>query len=133
MDRPRYVLQRLLTNVLETHVELCRGILLHARRDTHSAGIGYTLKTRGDVDAITEDIAILFHDVAYIDANSEGDASVLRIAGVVAGHICLNLDRASHRVHDAPKFSEEPVAGSFHDATTVSEYRRIKHVTAERG
>jgi len=56
------------------------------------------------------------------DAGNEGcggeltDPSLLRDLGGALGHRLLHLDRAAHRIDDAGKFDQHPVAGGLEDA-----------------
>ena len=54
-----------------------------------------------------------------MDADAELDALVRRHAGVALGHRALHLDRAPHRVDDAGKLYQQPVAGGLDDAAAV--------------
>ena len=44
----------------------------------------------------------------------------------------MNLDRAAHRVDDAAKLGEYPVAHPFHDAPVVNRKGGIDKVAAQR-
>src|SRR6516225_5818382 len=69
--RPYNVLELLLADVIKDEVELARSILLHARGNAHSNGLGQAFEPRRDVDAVAKDVAILDDDVAHVDANAE--------------------------------------------------------------
>src|SRR5215472_18093796 len=70
----RNVLERLLAHILESKVKLSRGVFLHARRDADPTGLGQRFKPSGHIDTIPEDVTVLDHYVAHVDANAVLDA-----------------------------------------------------------
>ena len=66
------------TNQLPQDIELC------TRRHADPARFCQCFQTSGNVDAIAEDVTVLDHDVAHIDADAELDA-------FVRGHSCIAL------------------------------------------
>ena len=58
-DGPGDVLQRLLAHVFEGEVEARRRILLDAGRYANPTRLGQAFEAGGDIDAITEDVAVL--------------------------------------------------------------------------
>jgi hypothetical protein len=131
-DRAGNVLERLLADVLEGEVEAARGVLLNPGRDADAAGLGQPVETGGDVDAVAEDIAILDHNVADIDADAELDAAICRHRGVALGQSRLYLGRASESVDDAGELDQQAVAGGLDDAAPMPGDPRIDELGAER-
>jgi hypothetical protein len=72
----------LFAQIAEGEVQLAGGVFLDARRDTDAARIGQSFETRGDIDAVAEDVAVLDDDVALVDADAQFDAAVRREPGV---------------------------------------------------
>ncbi len=54
-----------------------------------------------------------------------------RQAGVALGHAVLRLDRETHRVHDAAKLDDDPVAGALDGAPTMERDRGVKEIAAQ--
>ena len=52
--------------------------------------------------------------------------------GVPLGHRLLHRDRAAHRIDDAGKFHQQPVAGGLDDAALVLGDLRIEKLAAQR-
>jgi hypothetical protein len=125
VDRLCDVLQRLLTHIFEGKVDSSRDIFLHACRHANPAGFGNAFQPRGDVDAITENVAVLFHDVPDIDADAESYAPVLGLAGVAASHMSLHFNRAAYGVNDARALSQQSVTCDFDNAAAVPHDARI--------
>jgi len=57
---------------------------------------------------------------------------VRRHAGIALGHRALNLDRAAHRIDDARKLNQEPIAGGLDDATAMFGDLRVAELAADR-
>jgi hypothetical protein len=74
-DRLRDVLHALLAEILEAVGELAPDMVVDAARDADAAGLGQPLETHGNIDAVAEDVAVLHHDIADIDADAKPHAS----------------------------------------------------------
>ena len=72
-----------------------------------------------NIDAVTENVAILDDDVTDIDAHAKFDAAPCRCHGVAGDHLPLHLDGTAHRVDDAGELDKEAVAHRFDDATPM--------------
>jgi hypothetical protein len=107
-DRPSDVLQLRLTEILEVEVEFARRVLLNTRRDADAAGLGQALEPRRNIDAVSEDVAVIDHDVALMDADTKLDALFFLHAGVALGRAALNLDRSAHRADKLANSSSSP-------------------------
>src|SRR5439155_10578038 len=118
-DGPRDVLQFRLAEILESEIKPASGVFLHPCRNADPARLGDPFEAGGDVDPVTEDVAILDDDVALVDADAELDAVGGRDAGVPVAHRLLHLDRATHRIDDAGEFDQHAVAGGLDDAGLV--------------
>jgi len=62
---------------------------------------------------------LLSDHVAQIDPNPKPDPAFLGHLGLAVNHPALDLDSATHRVHDTRKFREQAVASMFDCAPTV--------------
>ena len=70
-------------------------------------------------DAVAEDVVLVDHDVAEIDADAEIDAPLGWHAGVAGGHLALHVDRATNRIDHARKLAKQTVARCVDDAAAV--------------
>src|SRR6516225_4383399 len=77
------------------------------------------MQSSSDVHAIAEDVAILDHDVAHVDANAVRDALVRRHNGVALGHTGLHLGCAAQRIHYAAELDQQAVTRRLDEPTVV--------------
>ena len=132
-DRPLDVLELSLAEIRYRHVEptahLAVGVLGQADR----AWRGDPLQPRGDIDAITHQIAVaLFDDVAQMNADAKLYALVGRDARVALDHGVLHFERAAHGVDDAAELDDAAVAGALDDAAMMHGNRGINQIAAQR-
>ena len=64
----------------------------------------------GDVHRVPHDVVLLPDDVPYVDPDPENDALPRGGECVPSGHRLLDFHCASHRLHRAREFDQEPVA-----------------------
>ena len=74
-------------------------------------GVGQRFQAGGDVDAVAEDVAVLDHDVADIDADAKPQAVLVRQVLVCRGQRVLDLHRAVDGFDDAGELRQHAVAG----------------------
>src|SRR6266851_5615080 len=99
---PADVLEGLLAHVVEGQIKLAGGVFLNAARDADPAGLSDAFKTGRDIDAVAEDVPVLFEDhVALVDTDAKYDAAVRRQRGIGFGHRALELGGATQCVDDA--------------------------------
>jgi hypothetical protein len=113
-DRPRDILERLLALIFEGEIEAARRILLNARRNADATRFGQGLKPCRDIHPVAEDVAVLDHYVALVNADAKFDLSVCRAASFVFGHTRLDFHRTSQSVDDAAKLDKQAIAGGLH-------------------
>src|SRR6266481_3766794 len=106
-------------------VEPTRNVLLNACRHADTARISQTFETSRDVHAVTEDVPVFDHDIAYVDAHSELDAAGWWHIGVTLGHAALPFGCTAQPVNDAPEFDEQPITGGLHHAAMMLADLRI--------
>jgi hypothetical protein len=119
MHRPSDVLDLLFTDVPEGDIELISHLVVHHPADADAARLRERFETGGNVHAVAKDVAPVPDDVAEVDPNAELDAAVWRHIGVSIRDLTLHFHGAAHRVDDAGKLKEQPVAGGFDDAAAV--------------
>jgi hypothetical protein len=79
-------------------------VIVHAPRDADLAALDQPLEPSSDVHAVAEDVVVLDHDVADIDADPEAHPASFRLVFVSSLKRRLNLDRTANRVKDAGEF-----------------------------
>ena len=100
--------------------------------DADPARRGQRFEACRDIDAVAKDVATVADDVAEVDADAELDPLLLRDLGVALGHSLLHVDRATHRIDDARKFDQQPVAGGLDDAAAMLFDLRVAQLAADR-
>ena len=96
------------------------------------AGLGDTLQSRGDIDAVAHQIAVaLRDDVAEMDADPKFDALVGRDLSVALDHRPLDFDGAVNSVDHAAELDDRAVAGALDDAAVMGGYRRVDEIAAQ--
>ena len=99
---------------------------------TNSAGLGDTLQSGGDIDAVAHQIAVALLDhVAEMDADSELDATLGRKTGIALDHAVLHLDGAANGVNDASKLNEDAITRPLDDATVMHRDRGIEQIAPQ--
>src|SRR6516225_7326118 len=76
-DRPRDVLDGLLSHIVEIEAEFVPDLVVYDARNHDAARVSECLQPRRDVDAITEDIVTVDDDVTDVDAKAELDAAAV--------------------------------------------------------
>ncbi len=100
---------------------------------TDRAGLGNSLQSRGDIDAIAHQIAVALLDhIAKMDADAELDAALGRKAGVPLDHAVLHLDGAAHSVDYAAELNDGTIAGALDHAAIVDGGYRVNQIAAKR-
>ncbi len=113
------VLDGVLAQVDEAHVELAVHQAGDLAGDADAAGLGQALQPRGHVDPVAVDVVAVDDDVADVDADAQADAPVLRHLGRPRAHAVLHVDGEGQRVDDAGELHQRPVAHQFDDAAVV--------------
>ena len=114
---------------IEPTLDLAIGVLGKADR----ARLASTLQPRGDIDAVTHEVAVaLFDDVAQMNAEAKEDAPVLRHFDIALDHRALHFDREAHGIDDAAELDDAAVAGALDDAAMMHGDERVDQVAAKR-
>src|SRR6185437_4383386 len=100
--RPGDVLELLLAEIDEALLEPVADVLVSRAGEDDSARLANPLQTRGDVDPVAHQVAVLLLDhVAEVDADTKFDARPGRCPRIALAHRALDFDRAAHRVDHA--------------------------------
>ena len=81
-DRMRDILDQLFAEVVENHAAAMAQVIVHASRNADFATLDQALEPSGYVHAVAEDVIVLDHDVADIEANPEAHPATFRLAFV---------------------------------------------------
>ncbi len=106
------VLYLLFPHVLEVKLELLLHVVVDMAGDADTAWLRQDLKPCRDVDAVSEQLALLDEHVAQVDANTEAHASCLRQVGIALRQLPLHFHGAAHRIHRTGKLGQDGIAGS---------------------
>ena len=104
-------------------------------RNRHPTGSGNRLEPGGDIHVIAEQIVLVGHHVAHVDAETELHDTVCGKLVVPFRHQALHLDRRLDRADDAREFQQETITGVLHDVAAMIENDRIHRasMSLERG
>jgi hypothetical protein len=122
----RDVFKFLLAEVLKLDVDLIADLAISVVRDANAARLRDAFQSRGNVNAVAENIAVLDDDVADMNANTDFNTQVSRDALITLRHSLLCLDRTTRGINSAPEFDQESVAGAFDNAAVVLGDRRLE-------
>jgi hypothetical protein len=75
------------------------------------------LQPRGDVDAVPEQIAVLYHNVADVDADAENNAAIGWNLSLMVVPPFLHGDGTSYGIDDRDKLHDRAIAHQLDDAT----------------
>ena len=131
-DRLGDVLELSVAEIADLQIEARLDLTIGILGETDGAGLGDAFEPRGDVDAVTHEIAVTLLDyVADVDADAEFDALFRRQAGVALDQAVLHFDGAAHRVDHAAEFDDRAVAGALDDAAAMGGDGRVEQVAAK--
>jgi hypothetical protein len=109
----------LTTELAALELELAFDLIDHLLGYTNPAPGSYAFEARCYVDAVPEDVALVFDDVADIDADSEFDPVLQRHLGVSFDHSALDFHGALHGIHRTCELDQHAVAGRPDDVPTM--------------
>ena len=132
MHRGRDVLHFLRADVGELHRQLVGDLFVHRARHADAADFGQPLETRGDVDAVAQQVAVALDHVADGDADAKAHLPARRIRHVPGTQAFLDIDRAAHGFDRAWKFREDGVAGGIEDAAAAFGDEIVGHLPVGR-
>ena len=132
-DRLDDILEFSLAKVADDEIETAFDLSVSVLRQADRSGLGDSLETRGDIDAVAHQVAIaLFDHVAEMNADPELDPALGRQAGVALHESMLQLDRAADCVDHAAKFDDEAVARALDHTSAMDGDRRLDQVAPQR-
>jgi hypothetical protein len=110
--------------IIEGNIELAGDVLENPTGDRNATGRRQLLEPGGDIDAVTQYIAVIFDDVADMDGHTKIEASIVRLVAIAFGHLALHQGGTGHCVNHRGEFGEKPVASGFYDPPAMlADYR----------
>ena len=129
-NRAGDVLELLAAPVLKICLELAAYLPVCVFRNADGARVSDTFQAGGDVDTITENIAVLDDDVADVDADAKFDARALGHVSVTFAHPALNGDRTAHGIDSTGKLDQYSIARRLYDAAGMLGNLGVQEFTA---
>ena len=108
--RTRDILHAVLAQVLERVFEAIPDVVAHSPGHADAARLRESLKARGNIDPVTEDAAVLHHDIADVDADAQHHRGLGWERPVGFRERLLDAHGAVDGIYDAPEFGENTVA-----------------------
>jgi hypothetical protein len=103
-------------NVVEGEVETPGHVLLNAGGHANASRLGQTFQPGRDIHSVTEDVVVLHHDVALVNADTELYAIVDRCSGISLTHTVLPLGRTAQCIYHTGKLDQQAITGRFDNA-----------------
>jgi hypothetical protein len=107
----RDVFDLLLTEIFKLTRQFLHNLIVNPARNADAAWVSQAFQTRCNVHPIAENVAILQHDVADVDANAKLHASVFRQVFVQLAELLLDVDSALNRGQGTGEGGENAVSG----------------------
>src|ERR1039458_4033993 len=101
---------------------------MNAPGNTDSSGLRGRLQPRGDVDAITQQVMAMHHDITEVDPNSESHLTGGRQLIVARSQCGLNVGGAPHRFHRAIEFRQDRIPGRIENASAMHGHQRLEYL-----
>src|SRR5450432_3849516 len=104
------ILEALFSQIGELDRELATDLIVGGRRDADAARFRDALKPRRYIHAVPKNVMRFNNYVANIDAHTEKDALVFRVADCKFVDAVLELQRGSDRFDSTRKLRQAPIA-----------------------
>ena len=102
---------------------------MNAAGNTDPAGLRGRLQPRGDVDAITQQVLAMHHDITEVDPNSESHLAGGRQLIVARSKCGLNVGGAPHRFHRAIELRQDRIPGRIENASAMHGHQRLEYLS----
>ena len=131
--RPRDVLEVLVPEVDESHVQLVAHLSLGVFRQADSVRLADALEPRCDIDPVAYQVAVgLLDDVAQMNADAKPRCVLSSGRPALRSAKPLRTSRAQRTASTTLRNSTIAVAGPLDHASVVARNRRVEEVTAQR-
>jgi hypothetical protein len=97
--------------IAQTRCQLVSNLVTNDLAYADVTGLAHSFKPRRNVHTVTVDVIAVNNDVSEVDAYPKFDKLLVRRVGVTLGHPALDIDRATHRSHDAWELDQSSVTG----------------------
>jgi hypothetical protein len=124
------ILELLVARIFEGCVDLAAHLLESVIGYANAARLLDTFQSRGDIDAVAENITLLDDDIANVNADTDFNALFGRDVLITLRHSALRLDRTAGGIHGTAEFDQYSVASTLDDAAVVLGDRRLKEFPA---
>src|SRR6516225_187801 len=101
------------------------------RGDADPTGLGQRFQTGGDIDSIAEDVPVLDHDVAHVDANAELNVLIRWYRGIALAHASLHLGCAPQGADHTAELDEQAITRRLDEPSIVRGDRRVNQFGAD--
>src|SRR5262249_58140423 len=102
----RNIFELLLAGILEIYIDLAPHLAVGIVGDANAARLGNAFQPRSNIDAVAEDVVVLDHDVADVNADPQFDAALRRHARVALSHATLDVDGAARGIDRAAELDQ---------------------------
>jgi hypothetical protein len=116
----------LFAQIVEFKRQFFHDVIVDAARDADTARIRQPLQTRGDIHPVAENISVLQHDVADIDADAKLHPPIFVELVVRVSQLVLDFDRALDSRQRAAECGQNAVAGGSANSALVLRDKTIR-------
>src|SRR5260370_42536615 len=107
------MLQYSIAQIIECELGLASDLLKGISRDANTARLALIFDTRGDIDTVAENVAIVDDDVADVNADAKFDPDILWDVSILHGHAALNFDRTARTIYAPAKLPHHAATLAF--------------------
>jgi len=105
----------MLSEIFECHLNAITHVITHPSRDANAANIRKRLESGGDVDPVSEDIAVLYQNISDINPDTELHLPFLCQHQIGTPQCLLNCHSRMEGMNDRRKFCQHAVTGGPED------------------
>jgi hypothetical protein len=87
--------------LLEGAIEPVAHLIANDPADTDPSWLGQSFEPRRDINTVAEDVVLLHHYIAKVDADPKLDLLIYWDSRIALGHPLLDLSRAAHRIYSS--------------------------------
>jgi hypothetical protein len=87
--------------------------------NAHAARFGDSLKARGDIDPIAENIVFIEDDVADVNADAKIDPEFRRHINILSSHLSLDFHPATRCIDGTGELNQHAIACGLDDAAAM--------------
>jgi hypothetical protein len=132
VNRVRNIFDLLLADIGKLDGQFVRDLLVHGARNADAADRRDTFESRGDIDAVAQQVAVALDHVANRDADAKAHLPARRISEVARAQAFLDVDGAAHRLHRARKLGQYRIAGGIENAAPGPRDEIVHHRAIRR-